>query len=99
MLKAKELMRISEARDDWKHLKLWSWAYAYEKKAEEWTNVFPPVSDDRRLFINTYRQVYEAIDSLNDNPHSWVCVAVNDKVREARKMMDGIIARFDAVGE
>lgn len=97
MLKAKELMRISEARDDWKHLKLWSWAHAYEKKAEEWSNVFPPVSDDRRVFINTYQLVYKAIDSLTDNPCSWICVAVNDKIKEERKMMDGIIARFDSM--
>ena len=99
MLKAKELMRISEARNDWKHLKLWSWAHDYEKKAEEWANVFPPVSDDRRVFVNTYRLVYEAIDSLTDNPCYWVCVAVNDKIKEERKMMDGIIARFDAMGK
>lgn len=95
MLKAKELAHIHDARQDWKHLKLWSWAHDYEKKAEEWNNIYPPVSDDRRLFINTYKQVYDAIDSLTDNPNSWVCVAVNAKVAEERKMMNGILARFE----
>lgn len=89
-----ELMKIHNARDDWKHLKLWSWAQDYEAKFHEWNNVFPPVTDDRRVFINTYSQVYHAIDSMTDNPDSWVCVAISDKVREERKMMDEIIARF-----
>ena len=64
MLKAKELMRISDARDDWKHLKLWSWAYAYEKKVEElygrpeyrlvfeWMDEIPPDENGKmRCFI------------------------------------------------
>ena len=94
MKTAKELARIFEARDDWKHLKLWSWAHDYEQKANDWNNIFPPVTDDRRVFINTYKQVYDAIDSMNDNPCSWVCCAINEKVNEERKMMNGILKRF-----
>lgn len=93
---AKELAKIADARKDWKHLKLWAWSYAYEKQAEEWNNIFPPVSDDRRMFINTYNMVYQAIDSMTDNPHSWVCVAISQKVAEEKAMMDRIIERFKA---
>jgi len=91
---AKELMKALRACDDWKHLKLWNWAHEYEEKAIEWNNIFPPVSDDRRLYINTYKQVYEAVDSLPDNPCSWVCCAVAHEIDKEREMMDGILARF-----
>lgn len=95
MKTAKELMKEAQALDDWKHLKLWSWAHDYEAKATEWINLLPPVSDDRRLFINTYMQVYEAIDSLPDNPPAWVCVAIGHELSSEREMMDRIIARFN----
>lgn len=94
MRTAKELMTEIDVRDDWKHMKLWSWAHDYETKAAEWNNLFPPVSDDRRLYINTYRQVYEAIDSLPDNPPAWVCVAINHELHAEREMMNGILTRF-----
>ena len=95
MKTAKELMKYAEERDDWKHLKLWSWAHDYEAKANEWNNLFPPVKDDRRLFINTYRQVYEAVDSLSDNPPAWVCMAINHEIYAEKAMMDSILSRFD----
>lgn len=95
MKTAKELMKISMQRDDWKHLKLWTWAHDYEKKMTEWNNMFPPVSDDRRVYINTYHQVYEAIDSLPDNPPSWLCVAIIHELTKEREMMDDILVRFN----
>lgn len=95
MKTAKELMREYQAKDDWKSLKLWNWVHDYGDKAAEWNNIFPPVADDRRLFINTYNQVYEAIDSLPDNPNSWVCCAINHEVYNERGMMNDILARFN----
>lgn len=91
----KELMKMCFARDDWKTLKLWSWAHDYEAKATEWNNIMPPVTDDRRLFINTYNQVYKAIDSLPDNPNSWICCAVQHELYNERGIMNGIISRFN----
>ncbi len=90
----KELMKAALIRDDWKSLKLWSWAHDYESKAEEWNNIFPPVTDDRRIFINTYYQVYNAIDSLTDNPNTWVCCAISHELDSERKTMDEIIDKF-----
>ena len=95
MKTAKELMKDAKVRDDWKHLKLWSWAHDYEAKATEWNSLIPPVNDDRRLYINTYRQVYEAIDSLSDNPPAWICVAINHELYTEREIMNGILARFN----
>ncbi len=94
MKTAKELARINDAYDDWKSLKLWVLASKYEKVYHEWNNIFPPVTDDRRIFLNTYKQVYEAIDSLTDNPNSWVCVAVNRLFHEDDEMMGEILARY-----
>jgi len=95
MKSAKELMKEIQAKDDWKSLKLWVWAHDYGDKATEWNNIFPPVGDDRRVFINTYNQVYEAIDSLPDNPNAWVCCAITHEVENERRMMDGILSRFN----
>lgn len=95
MMTAKDLMRIYEARDDWKHLKLWVWANDYEAKVIEWMNLFPPVKDDRREYLNTYKTVYDAIDSLPDNPPEWVCVAISHELRTERERMNGILSRFN----
>lgn len=92
MKSPKELMDIAIQRHDWKHLKLWFWANQYEAKATEWNNLYPPVTDDRRVFIDTYKQVYDAIDSLSDNPNSLVCVAMNQSVRQEAERMDKILA-------
>ena len=94
----KELLKIVMERDDWKHLELWVLANAYEKKATERSDIFPPVADDRRVFINVYRQLYEAIDSLPDNPNNVVCVAMNHYISEEREMMDEILNRFCTKG-
>ena len=94
MKTAKELLPMATSRHDWKHLKLWVLANAYEKKAKEWNEIRPPVADDRRLFINVYRQLYEAIDSLPDNPNNVVCVAMNRYISDEREMMDEIMMRF-----
>lgn len=95
MKTAKELLPMATSRHDWKHTKLWVLANAYEKKATEWSDIFPPVADDRRVFINTYRQIYEAIDSLPDNPLSVVAVAMNRYITGERSMMDEIMRRFE----
>lgn len=94
MKTAKELMKEHQAKDDWKSLKLWSWANEYEKKATEWNNIFPPVADDRRLFINTYNQVYEAVESLPDNPPAWVCCAITHEMYNEMGIMNNILSRF-----
>lgn len=94
MKTAKELMKNIKARDSWKSLKLRSWAHDYEEKATEWNNLFPPVKDDRRVYINTYRQVYEAIESLPENPPPFVCVAMNHELDTEEEMMNNILTRF-----
>lgn len=77
-------------RDSWKYLKLAVLEMEYGKKAEEWNNLYPPVSDDRRVYINIYHQLVEAVQSLTDNPNTIVCVAMNRYIAEEKKTLDEI---------
>lgn len=95
MKSASELAEIAIRRDSWKYLKLWVWAHDYGYKMDEWNNIMPPVTDDRRIFINTYRQIYEAIESLPENPNNIVKVAMNRYIDSERTEMNNIIRRFE----
>lgn len=95
MKSASELAEIAIRRDSWKYLKLWVWAHDYGYKADEWNNIMPPVTDDRRIFINTYRQIYEAMESLPENPNNIVAAAMSRYITEERQMMDEIKGRFN----
>lgn len=77
-------------RDDWKSLKIAVLEMEYGKKAEEWNNIYPSVNDDRRVYINIYHQLIEAVQSLTDNPNTIVCVAMNRYIAEEKKTLDEI---------
>jgi len=88
------LNKIALEGDDWKHLKLAVLYNKYGRQAEAWNELFPPVSDDRRVYINIYNQLKEAIESLTDNPHNVVCVAMNQYIRSETAVLDEIKATF-----
>ena len=71
-------------RNDWKSLKLAVLEMEYGKQAKVWNDLYPPVSDDRRVYINIYHQ------SLTDNPNNIVCVAMNRYIAEEKKVLDEI---------
>lgn len=77
-------------RDDWKSLKIAVLEMEYGKKADEWNNLYSPVSDDRRVYINIYHQLIDAVKSLTDNPNTIVCVAMNRYINEEKKTLDEI---------
>lgn len=77
-------------RDDWKSLKIAVLEMEYGKKADEWNNLYPPVSDDRRVYINIYHQLIDAVKSLTGNPNTIVCVAMNRYISEEKKVLDEI---------
>ena len=79
---------------DWKHLKLAVIENEYGKQADEWNNLYPPVTDDRMLYIRKYNYIVEAVNSLPNTPHSFVCVEVSRLIREECKILDDIKARF-----
>lgn len=92
--KANELLKDITHSSNWRDLALWSWADSYEEHYMKWTDICPSVADDRRVFINTYKQVYQAVNSMRKEPDTWVRVAINDKINEERKIMDRIISHF-----
>lgn len=63
----------------------------YRKYAEEWKDE----KDDRRLYSNMFFHMYEAIESLDDEPHIYVKVAMNHKISEELKIMDEIKEHFN----
>ena len=79
----------------WKQQKLDFMKHLYGKYIDE----FRGCQDDRGLYCNTYWLIVEAIESLDDNPNNYVCVAVNNAIRADLAMMDGILVRFGKVKE
>lgn len=77
-------------RNDWKSLKLAVLEMEYGKQAKVWNDLYPPVNDDRRVYINIYHQLIEAVQSLTDNPNNIVCVAMNRYITEEKKILDEI---------
>lgn len=94
-MKEDEARTRSIMRDDWKSLKLWDLIDRFGKQFDEWNNSFPPVNDDRRLFITRFNQMYQAIDSLTDNPNTIVCCAMNTYLEAEYKAMQEIVERFN----
>lgn len=86
------MMKRAMFNQDWKSRKLAVLALDYEEKATAWAG--EPIEDDRRVFVNTYCQIIEAVQSLPDNPHTIVCVAMNRYIDSLKKVMDDILARF-----
>lgn len=61
----------------------------YMEKAEEWKKE----SDDRKLYSNIVIMTREGIESLDDNPHVSVCIAMDDYLRRTYKRLDEIYER------
>ena len=74
----------------WKSFKLDFLKFKYEKKAKKWKDCH----DDRRLFSNTYYQIIEAIETLPEEPVSYIAVAMNNEIQKDREMLDRIVTRF-----
>ncbi len=57
------------------------------KKAEKF--------DDRCLMVRIYCQIVEALNSLDDEPIPFVCVAINNSIEKEMKTMDSIVKRIE----
>lgn len=80
--------------DTWKSLKLEVLKMKYGKTVKTWSGIFPQVTDDRMVFINIYNQLMEAVNSLQDDPHVAVCVAMNRYIDEECKVLNSIRKNF-----
>ena len=75
------------ANEKLKYLK-WSFGEFYEYAI--WTEQ----TDDRRLYVNVYNMVCEAIEAVKDIDNNFVQVALNKKIRQEQEMLSGIKKSF-----
>ena len=80
--------------DTWKSLKLKALKMKYGKTVKTWSGIFPQATDGRRVFINIYNQLMEAVNSLQDDPHVAVCVAMNRYIDEKCEVLNCLYKRF-----
>ena len=74
----------------WKERQIDRFRWDYGFHAE----LFADEHDDRRLLANIYNLIMEALQSLPDNPNNYVCCAMNHRFEEDKKIMDGILERY-----
>lgn len=74
----------------WRERKLY-FLERYEEDAVRWEHE----SDDRRVFHNIYKNIVEALKSLPEEPHLWVCVAMNNLIAKETKTLDEIQKHFE----
>ena len=74
----------------WKEKRLDYHEFIYGKYAEE----FVEYDDDRRLYVNTYKMIQEALMSLPQEPNFWVKTAINKQLDEDYKVLSAIIMNF-----
>ena len=75
----------------WKSRKLWQVRRKYEVNVEKWKDVY---NDDRRIFVNMFNIMIEAICFLPEEPCTFICVAMNDKIEKYMETMDSILEHF-----
>lgn len=76
----------------WRQKKIHGLKYRYGRLAEQWgqqTN-----GDDRDVYCNTYRLILEGLKTLPAEPALYVRVAMGEKMRIDRALMDRIAANF-----
>ena len=77
-------------KETWKALKLDYLAFIFGDVVKEWEQY----NDDRRLYVNTYRMIFEGIESLPEEPNIVVKCAMNHYIDEELEMMKEIRNRF-----
>lgn len=51
-------------------------------------------TDDRMVYVNTYSQIIEAIESLPEEPHSYVKVAMFHQINKDKEVLNRIYRNF-----
>lgn len=81
-------MKERTFKEGWLDHMKWFYGPAYEAFSAQ------DPHDDRRIYINTYNMIVEAIKSLPDEPNNYVCVALNRLMDEDLEVMRDIGKRF-----
>lgn len=74
----------------WKQKKIEFVKHFYGDKVEAWKDEH----DDRRLYVNIYNMIIEALETLPEEPNNYICVAINREIAKDRETMDEIREHF-----
>ena len=74
----------------WKQARLHDIEIHYGGIVEE----FKGYKDDRLVYVNTYTQIVEAIESLPEEPLSYIKVAMWLKINKDKEILNKIYSRF-----
>ena len=74
----------------WKQMKIESMQHNYGHHIEE----FKGHKDDRLVYVNTYNSIMEALESLPEEPHSYIRVAMFRQLNKDKEVLNDIIYRF-----
>lgn len=55
---------------------------------------FEGFDDDRRVYINIYNQIIDAIESLPDEPHGYIKCAVTHQIKADGEILNRIREKF-----
>lgn len=80
----------------WKQVELASIQALYGKWHTKYAEVVKTVYDDRTVFVNLYRMMVQAVESLPEEPDNYVCVAIDKQLDEDRKILQSIIRTFES---
>lgn len=76
----------------WKQDKLDYMEFMFGKYFEEF--VQGDYTDDRRVFVNTYKMIVEALQTLEDEPKVFIKCAINHAMDEDINLLKDILERF-----
>lgn len=77
----------------WKQKQIHSLKYTYGRLVERWE----PENhmDDRGVFCRTYQMMLQGLRSLAGTPDLYIRVAVGERLRQDRAMLDRIVRAFE----
>lgn len=80
----------------WKESKIDYMRLLYGEQMPKYTKEMESAKrrDDRQVYINTYNFIMEMLETLPDEPHLYVKVAINDKMDKDIKMLQEINLHF-----
>ena len=81
----------------WKAAKIHNFELLYGtsyREYKEYMEANPYCDDDRKVYIAIYDQIMEALESLPEQPNSYVRVAMYHEINRDRERMNAIESRF-----
>lgn len=80
----------------WKEMKIIYMEKLFGRNAERYEKEIAEDGerDDRQFYINLYRHIMEALETMTEEPHLYVKVALNARIEQDTDMLKEINLRF-----